>query len=94
MANKLSTFTDVWTNAPVVKMDDIDGQEITIIEFTPAVGRFGEYLRVKCKREDDDLFFVNVSAPNVMKALKAARMKRALPVTAVFTKVENVWTII
>lgn len=90
---RLSEYGTQGLRQPAERLEDIQGQEVTVLDFRLASGQFGEYAFVDVVDELGNEHTVITGSFYVLDALKDAKAKNALPCQAKFVKSGRAWTI-
>jgi hypothetical protein len=88
---RLSEFGTIDRSMRGKRLEDVAGIELVITDFRLTKGSFGEYAFVDCQDVDGEKFTLVTGATFVLDALKDAKTKNALPVTAKFVKSGRAW---
>lgn len=92
MSNKrLVDFGDIHGSTEIKKIDEVEGLELTIKDFTEAQGEMGVYAFIYCVNPAGDEITVMTGASLILGALRDAKTQGMLPVDAIFKKRGRAW---
>ena len=90
---RLTDYLPITASQQALRLDDILGQEVTVVDFRLATGSYGEYAFVDVGVPDRGTVSVMTGAAFVISALKAAKAANALPIPAKFVKRGRTWIV-
>jgi hypothetical protein len=88
---RLADFGNIHNAAAILKLDDVEGQELTITGFTMAKGDFGAYAMIYAFNEDKEDLTITTGATLILEALKDVKAQELFPVKATFKKRGKTW---
>jgi hypothetical protein len=88
---RLSEYGTIDRSTRGKRLEDVAGIELVITDFRLAKGSFGEYAFVDCQDVGGEKFTLVTGATFVLDALKDAKAKGGLPVSAKFVKSGRAW---
>lgn len=91
--SSLGDFGSLRTQERTYKMNDIMGIPVTVTGFELEEGRFGEFAWLTVIKPDGTRIKVRCGGSFIIEALKEAKEKDALPVSATFVQRGNAWVV-
>lgn len=89
---KLSDFGN-FKYKTVVKMEEVEGKEITIDKVSFSNGEFGRMAIMRVTLEDGELCTIMTSSDLITSALEEAAKENVLPLQVTFVKDGRMWTV-
>lgn len=90
---RLADFVPKPKESTAIRLEDLAGKEVMVVDFRVVEGKFGEFAFVDVMDEAGKVYTFISGARLILAALKAAREENALPCPAVFQKNGRYWTV-
>lgn len=88
---RLAAYGSIPSALLVRTLEDVEGVELTITDFTLDKGDFGQYAYIYATDLNGELYTIRTGAFLILGALKDAKEQGALPVVATFKKRGQTW---